>query len=76
MKLPDMGKIKLRDCEAIVLPRTAPIKKGRMIIHYHCDGKPIGETTFAYTPEAYAGWFRSMAEGISHAALSKKRNAS
>ena len=68
MKLPETVEIKLRDPEAIVLPRTAPLKKGRMIIHYHCDGKPIGETTFTYTPEAYADWFRSMAEAVGHAA--------
>ena len=71
-----MVETKLRDREAVVLPRTAPVTKGRMIIHYHCDGKPIGETTFAYTAEAYADWFRSMAEGISEAASTKKRNAS
>jgi hypothetical protein len=49
----------------------APVKKGRMIIHYHCDGKAIGLTTFPYTPEAYADWFRSMAKGVSRAASSK-----
>jgi hypothetical protein len=43
-----------------------------MIIHYHCDGKPIGETTFTYTPEAYADWFRSMAEAVGHAATRER----
>jgi hypothetical protein len=73
MKLPDLVESKLRDPEAIVLPRTAPVKKGRVIIHYHCDGKPIGETTFQYTPEACADWFRSMAESVSQAAVSIKK---
>jgi hypothetical protein len=67
MNLPDQVESKLRDAEAIVLPRIAPVKKGRMIIHYHCDGKSIGETTFTYTPEAYADWFRSMANLVSKA---------
>jgi hypothetical protein len=61
MNLPSEVETKLRDRDAIVLPRLAPVKKGRMIIHYHCDGKSIGETSFGYTPEAYADWFRSMA---------------
>jgi hypothetical protein len=72
MKLPDMVKAKLRDPEAIVLPRIAPIKKGRMIIHYHCEGKPIGETVFPYTPEGYADWLRSMADGVWQAAEAAK----
>jgi hypothetical protein len=67
MNLPDEVETKLRDREAIVLPRVAPVKRGRMIIHYHCDGKAIGETTFAYAPETYADWFHSMAEAVSHA---------
>ena len=67
MKLPDLVEVKLRDPEAVVLPRSAPVKKGQMIIHYHCDGKAIGETTFSYTPETYADWFRSMAEALSEA---------
>lgn len=73
MKLPEMVETKLRDPEAIVLPRTAPVRKGRMTIHYHCEGKPIGETIFAYTPEAYADWFRSMADCVSHAAEAVKQ---
>jgi hypothetical protein len=73
MKLPDMVVTKLRDPEAIVLPRTAPIKNGRMIIHYHCDGKSIGETTFLYSPEAYADWFHSMARGVEEAAATSAR---
>ena len=68
MKLPEMVEKKLRDAEAIVLPRTAPVRKGRLVIHYHCEGKPIGETVFSYTPKAYADWFRSMAECLDHAA--------
>lgn len=67
MKLPDMVETKLRDSEAVVLPRIAPLKKGQMTIHYHCQGKPIGETVFPYTPEAYTDWFRSMADCVSHA---------
>jgi hypothetical protein len=35
-----------------------------MIIHYRCDGKPIGETIFIYIPEVYADWFRSIAEAV------------
>ena len=73
MKLPETVEIKLRDPEAIVLPRTAPVRKGRMIIHYHCDGKPIGETAFSYTPEAYADWFRAMANAIDYAASSARQ---
>ena len=73
MKLPETVEIKLRDPEAIVLPRTAPVRKGRMTIHYHCDGKPIGETSFMYTPQAYADWFRSMAEAVGHAASPAKQ---
>ena len=68
MKLPDMVETKLRDPEAVVLPRIAPLKKGRMTIHYHCQGKPIGETVFLYTPEAYTDWFRSMADCVNQAA--------
>lgn len=68
MKLPDLVQTKLSDREAIVLPRTAPVKRGQMIIHYHCEGKPIGETVFEYTPEAYADWFRTMADALSQAA--------
>jgi hypothetical protein len=41
-----------------------------MIIHYHCDSKLIGETAFVYSPEAYADWFRSMAEGVEPAGRS------
>jgi len=57
----DDVEIKLRDPEAIVLPRMTPVKKREMIICYHCDGKPIGETIFPYSPAAYADWLRSMA---------------
>ena len=67
MNLPDEVETKLRDREAIVLPRVDPVKKGQIIIHYHCDGKSIGETTFTYTPEAYADWFRSTADRVSKA---------
>ena len=67
MKLPDLVEIKLRDPEAIVLPRMTPVKKREMIICYHCDGKPIGETIFPYSPAAYADWLRSMAAALSHA---------
>jgi hypothetical protein len=73
MKLRETVEMKLHDPEAIVLPRTAPVRKGRMLIHYHCDGKPIGETSFNYTPEAYADWFRSMADAVGHAAPSAKQ---
>lgn len=62
MKLPDLVENKLRDAEAVVLPRIAPLKKSQMIIHYHCEGKPIDETVFPYTAQAYADWFRSMAD--------------
>jgi hypothetical protein len=48
MKPPDLVEIKLRDPEAIVLPRMTPVKKREMIICYHCDGKPIGETIFPH----------------------------
>jgi hypothetical protein len=44
-----------------------PVKKREMIICYHCDGKPIGETIFPYSPAAYADWLRSMAAALSHA---------
>jgi len=67
MNLPDEVETKLQEREAIVLPRVALVKTGRMIIHYHCDGKAIGETTFTYTPEAYADWFCSMADPVSKA---------
>jgi hypothetical protein len=67
MNLPDEVGTKLRDREAILIPRVAPVKKGQMIIHYHCDGKAIGETAFTYTPEAYADWFRYMADRVSKA---------
>lgn len=67
MNLPDEVETKLRGREAIVLPRVTSVKKGQMIIHYHCDGKAIGETTFTYTPETYADWFRSMADRVSKA---------
>jgi hypothetical protein len=73
MKLPDKVESKLSDPEAIVLPRMAPVEKGKMVIHYHCDGKPIGETTFDYSPKAYADWFHSMAEAVSRAAAAAKR---
>ena len=67
MKLPDLVETKLRDPEAIVLPRMTPVKKREMIICYHCDGKPIGETIFPCSPAAYADWLRSMAAALSHA---------
>jgi len=67
MKLPDLVETKLRDPEAIVLPRMTPVKKREMIICYHCDVKPIGETIFPYSPAAYADWLRSMAAALSHA---------
>ena len=67
MNLPDEVETKLRDREPIVLPRVTSLKKGQMIIHYYCDEKTIGETTFTYTPEAYADWFRSMANRVSKA---------
>lgn len=73
MKLPDLVEAKLRDPDAIVLPRTAPVKKGRLTIHYHCEGKPIGETVFSYTPDAYADWLRSMADCVSQAAEAAKQ---
>ena len=68
MKLPDEVETKLRDPEAIVLPRVTPVKKGEMTICYHCDGKLIGETIFPYSAAAYSDWLRSMAEAVSHAA--------
>jgi len=55
MKLPDMVETKLRDREAILLQKPLRQEEGRMTIHYHCKGKPIGETVFPCTPEAYAG---------------------
>ena len=67
MKLPDLVETKLRDSDAIVLPRVTPVKKGEMTICYHCDGKPIGETVFSYSPAAYADWLRSMADELDHA---------
>jgi hypothetical protein len=70
MKLPELVETKLRDPEAIVLPRVTPVKRGEMIICYHCNGNSIGETTFPYSPEAYADWLRSMADALSHAAAS------
>ena len=42
-------------------------EKREMVICYHCDGKPIGETIFPYSPAAYADWLRSMAAALSHA---------
>jgi hypothetical protein len=72
MKLPDLVENKLRDPEAIVLPRVTPVKKGEMVICYHCDGKSIGETIFRYSPVAYADWLRSMADAVSQAATSAK----
>ena len=74
MKLPDLVEQKLRDPEAIVLPRMTPVKKGEMIICYHCDGKLIGETSFQYSPQAYADWLRSMAENLSVAAVSFEKS--
>lgn len=73
MKLPDLVEQKLRDPEAIVLPRTAPVRRGKMVIHYHCEGKPIGESSFQYSPAAYADWLRSMAENLSMAAAANKQ---
>jgi hypothetical protein len=67
MKLPDLVETKLRDAEAVVLPRIAPLKNSQMIIHYHCEGKPIGETVFPYSSQAYADWFRSMADILGEA---------
>jgi hypothetical protein len=55
MKLPDMVETKLRDREAILLQKPLRQEEGGMTIHYHCEGTPIGETVFPYTPEAYAG---------------------
>jgi hypothetical protein len=60
----------LQDPEALVLPRVVPVKNGRMTIHYHCEGRPVGETTFAYSPETYAEWFRSMAKALGEATAS------
>ncbi|HKR53347.1 MAG TPA: hypothetical protein VJR93_03285 [Chthoniobacterales bacterium] len=68
MKLPDIVETKLRDPEAIVLPRVTPVKKGEMVICYHCDGKSIGETTFPYSAAAYADWLRSMADALNQIA--------
>ena len=59
--------------EAIVLPRVTPVKKGEMIICYHCDGKPIGETTFPYSQVAYADWLRSMADQLARAAAPSQK---
>jgi hypothetical protein len=71
MKLPDLVETKLRDPQAIVLPRVTPVKRGEMIICYHCDGKSIGETIFHYSPTTYADWLRSMADVLGHAASAK-----
>ncbi|HEX4668129.1 MAG TPA: hypothetical protein VH207_16180 [Chthoniobacterales bacterium] len=67
MKLPDPVEMKLRDPEAIVLPRVTPVKNGEMIICYHCDGKDLGETIFPYSSSAYADWLRSMADALNQA---------
>ena len=64
MKLPDEVVTKLRDPEAIVLPRVTPVKKGEMTICYHCDGKMIGESVFPYTRAAYADWLHSMSDAL------------
>lgn len=68
MQLPDEVQKKLQDPEAIVLPRVTPVKKGEMIICYHCDGNPIGETVFPYNRAAYADWLRSMANALTNTA--------
>jgi hypothetical protein len=64
MKLPDAVIEKLRDKESPVT-HAAVVEAGEMTIRYTCDGKVIGQTMFAYTPEAWLDWFRSMMEEMS-----------
>jgi hypothetical protein len=64
MKLPDAVIEKLRDKESPVT-HAAVVEGGEMTIRYTCDGKAIGQTMFAYTPEAWFDWFRSMMEEMS-----------
>jgi hypothetical protein len=64
MKLPDAVIEKLRDNESPVT-HAAALEGGDMTISYTCDGKAIGHTMFAYTPEAWLDWFRSMMEEMS-----------
>jgi hypothetical protein len=64
MKLPDAVIEKLRENKSPVM-HAAVIEGGDMIIRYTCDGKAIGQTMFAYTPEAWLEWFRSMMEEMS-----------
>jgi hypothetical protein len=64
MKLPDAVIDKLRDKESPVT-HSAVVEGGEMTIRYTCDGKAIGQTMFAYTPEAWFDWFRSMMEEMS-----------
>ncbi len=69
MKLPDAVVEKLRDKESPVT-HAAIIEDGEMIIRYSCDGKAIGQTMFAYTPEAWIDWFRAMMEEMNPEMLS------
>jgi hypothetical protein len=51
MKLPDAVIEKLRHNESPVT-HAAVFEGGDMTISYTCNGKAIGHTMFAYTPEA------------------------
>jgi hypothetical protein len=64
MKLPDAVIEKLRDNESPVT-HAAVVEGGDMIIRYTCGGKAIGQSMFAYTPEAWFDWFRSMMQEMS-----------
>jgi len=60
MKLPDLVEQKLRDPEAIVLPWTAPVRRGKMLIHYHCEGKLIGHLP---VPRGSVRWLATLNGG-------------
>lgn len=64
MKLPDAVIEKLRDKKSPVT-HAAFLDGGDMTIRYTCEGKAIGQTMFAYTPEAWFDWFRSMMDEMS-----------
>jgi len=68
MKLPDAVIEKLRDKESPVT-HAAVFESGDMAIRYTCDGKAIGQTMFAYTPEAWVDWFRSIMEEMNPTAV-------
>jgi hypothetical protein len=68
MRLPDAVIEKLRDRESPVT-HAAVVEGGEMTIRYTCDGKAIGQTMFAYTPEAWFDWFRSMMEEMRPSAV-------